>query len=849
MATEFPEILNRLFEEEIKRVTLPNDLSILLKEEYASQLVSLQFWVKTGSIHEGHWLGAGLSHYIEHLLFKGTESRSGMEITRTIQESGGYINAYTTFDRTVYYIVAPCEQLELMLDVLSDILFNSVLNQEDVNKERDVILREIAMGNDDPDRRVSQALFKTAFRKHPYRYPVIGNQEVFTELSRADLLDYYKSRYVPNNMTVVLVGDFEYHVVIPLLESKLGSYPQKRLAPIFIPEEPVQLAGRCEHLKGDVQVCRAGSGFKIPHLAHPDAPVLDMLAAILGAGHSSLLWRELRNDMKLVHAIDASSWNPGSAGLFWISFLCEPEKYGAAQTAILNLLRRVKKTGFDAALLEKSRRQALVSEINLRKTVSGLASRIGLAEVVVGELEYIERYFRRLYTITPDDLMDALGRYIVVDSMSAVSFNKFPANSSSTLINRKKRILQDFESLTLDNGAKILWQQDKRIPKVHLRYVGLGGPVYEKDEERGVTGVMATLLNRDTTLRSASEIAMAIESKGGVFTEFVGNNTFGLAIEVLKDDLGFACEILHHALVLPAFREETFLVERGAQSAQIREDMDDIVEYGKKLLRKRFFGTNPYAIDAFGKLDSVDGLSIQSVRDCYGRICLAKNTVLSVVGDLNPDRDLKKIEAILDGVSNNSFERVNPRMSGPANIDIHRAPMAREQAVVFMAMPDAGVRSPDFHCGEILEELFSEMSGSLFMRVRDELGLAYFVGAQRVTGLDYGMFYFYAGTRPDSVDRVWKEINNELNKVRNNGLSAEELKRCQTRLKVQKRTSRQSIGSCAMQTALDVTFSMPLNNWKHYDERIDSLTCEQVREFACRYLTPQHSTGLIVGPF
>src|SRR3954465_6922537 len=202
-------LLDAFWREPIQRTVLPNGLTLILKRDTSAALASVQVWVKTGSIHENAHLGAGLSHYLEHMLFKGTERRAGREISATVQAHGGYINAYTTFDRTVYYIDLPSEHTGVAIDLLADAVLHSTLPAEEVTKEKDVILREIAMTKDDPDNRLWDAVFSASFREHPYRQPIIGHRDVFSAVTRDDLVNYYHARYVPNNLVVVIVGDID----------------------------------------------------------------------------------------------------------------------------------------------------------------------------------------------------------------------------------------------------------------------------------------------------------------------------------------------------------------------------------------------------------------------------------------------------------------------------------------------------------------------------------------------------------------------------------------------------------------------------------------------------------------
>ena len=184
---------------------------------------------------------------------------------------------------------------------------------------------------------------------------------------------------------------------------------------------------REDHLFGDVQICRAGLGFKIPGLEHPDAPGLDLLASVLGVGHSSILWQNLRDEKKLVHHIDASCWNPGYGGLFWISYTCDEGKRAAAQEAILEEIQKLIRDRVDEKRLQKAIRQTLIGEINARKTMSDQASRLGLAEVVVGDLAYPRQYYRKLYKVGLADLPNLARDYLKSEGLTAVSLNPMPA--------------------------------------------------------------------------------------------------------------------------------------------------------------------------------------------------------------------------------------------------------------------------------------------------------------------------------------------------------------------------------------------------------------------------------------
>ncbi len=839
-------LLQGLWRESIERYTLPNGLTVLLKPDTAAPVSSVQVWVKTGSIHEGAHLGAGLSHYLEHLLFKGTERRAGREISATVQAHGGYINAYTTFDRTVYYIELPSNHTTVAIDLLADAVLHSTLPAEEVAKEKDVILREIDMCLDDPDQRLSQALFDTAYRTHPYRQPIIGHRDVFAAVTRDDLLVYYRARYVPNNLVVVIVGDFDSVAIRASIAEHFGKAPRVRLAPVLVPDEPTQLSRRDQHLHEDVQVSRAGLGWQIPGLAHPDTPALDLLSMVLGHGDSSLLWQSIREKARLVHSIDAMAWGPGTSGLFYISYLADPDKRVAAEQAILRELDRIAAKGVSAAALAKAVRQAVTSEINMRKTMSGQASRLGSGEVVVGDINYTREYFRRLFALTPAKLKKVMQTYLVPERLTVVSSN--PTGSAPVAGGPSSRAATslDFEEITLPNGARLLLQPNHHLPNLHLRLAFAGGAMFEPADRRGLNALMAALLAKDTAKRSAEEVARAIETVGGSFHEFSGNNSFGLSAEVLPGDTELALELIADATLRPAFKSARLEIERESSLAALKESLDDVVTVGRKKMREKFFAGHPLAIETSGDEAGLKAIAVADLRALHQRLVVAGNAVLAVAGDFDPKKLGPKLKAFLAKLPPGTAPSVKGKLAIDSGDYIEIQP--RQQAIVFQAFPGPGLLADDYIVSEVADELFSGMSSNLFERVREQKSLAYFVRASRIVGLQTGMFYFYAGTSPQRYGEVIEELNLEIKRVCEGGVTAEELSRCQIRLKAGKRMGMQTNSARAMQSALNAVYGLPVNDWRTYDARVDAVTLASIQKFARQYFLPKQRVQLVVKP-
>src|SRR6266513_710725 len=287
---------------------LPNGLTVVVQEDHSAPVASVQAWCATGSIDEDQHLGAGLSHILEHMLFKGTKTRGANEIAQKIQDVGGYINAYTSFDRTVFWIDVPKHGVSTALEILADATMNSTLPPAESQKEQEVIRREFAMGMDDPDRMAGLLLFATAYQRHPYRFPVIGEIEIYNQLTQEQVMQYYKTRYVPNNLTFIVVGDVDAQKVQRQLGEVFKPYPEKSLKPVFIPAEPPQLGRREVHQEFATELTHLSLAWHIPEVTHPDVPALDLPSTILGDGRSSRLHHRVRDEARLAFRISAFSY-------------------------------------------------------------------------------------------------------------------------------------------------------------------------------------------------------------------------------------------------------------------------------------------------------------------------------------------------------------------------------------------------------------------------------------------------------------------------------------------------------------------------------------------------------------
>jgi zinc protease len=468
---------------------------------------------------------------------------------------------------------------------------------------------------------------------------------------------------------------------------------------------------------------------------------------------------------------------------------------------------------------------------------------------VIGDLEYSRSYFERLRALTPADLRRVLRTHLVPARLTAVSIN--PAHAKPRAPRHPGgdgAAASDFKVATLANGARLLLQPEARLPNLHLRLLFLGGPLHEPAGRRGATELLATLLTKDTKRRTAAQVARTIEEVGGAFYPVAGNNSFGLAVEVLPSDLPRALDLLADAVLRPAFKRATFATERAAQLAALQEDADDVVTFGRKRLRQLFFGDHPFAIDVHGDEAGLKALTPADLAALHRRLVVAGNAVLAVAGDFSPGALEPELRRFLARLPAGTLRPAADVFAGTAGAGDFVETQPRQQAVVLQAFSGPGLLAPDYYVSEVADELFSGMSSRLFERVREEQGLAYFVRAARVVGLRTAMFYFLAGTSPAHADEVLTEIGAEIVRVQTGGVDGPELRRCQTRLKAARRMSLQTNAARAMQAGLNALFGLPVNDWKNYDGHLDAVSVRDLQDFALKYFQPARRTQLVVRP-
>jgi zinc protease len=824
----------------VKLTVLETGLTIIVREDHSAPVVSAQAWCMAGSIHEGNWLGAGMSHVLEHMLFKGTTTRPGSRIDQEVQEAGGYMNAYTSFDRTVYHIDVPNSGAKVAIDILCDIMQHASLPPDELEKEMQVIVREMDMNVDDPHRRAGRRLFETAYTRSPYRFTVIGYPDIFHELKPEDIRAYYQEKYSPNNVFYVVAGDVNPETVIAQIRDAYSKSKARPLPPIVLPEEPQQMAPREVLEEAPIELGHFHIAWHIPGVRHADVPILDVLAALLGNGRSARLYQQVREAKGLVHSVDAWTYSPGAPGLFGISAMVDAAKFVPARDAVLAEVEKMRTTPVAPEELNKAVKQFISATLSSRKTMQGQAQDLGANWLAANDLSFSERYLAAVKRVSPADLQRVARTYLVPENRTIYGLLPTgtvpqPARVSEVL---SEQPIQKFD---LPSGLRLLVKEDHRLPFVQFRVVFKGGVLAETADTNGLTLLTAKMLLKGTSSRSAEEIAREIESVGGSLDSYGGNNSFGVNAEVLSDDFDVGLNLVGDVLLHPSFPAAALERERQVQLANIRAQRDQLLQSATKAMRRTLFGNQGYGLDILGTETSIQALSVAELQRFHRQYTAPNNCVLAIYGDVSVKsvRDaVQKIFGNWQPVAESDKTGLGTAPSGAAALKSVTETRDKKQAVIVVGYQGTTLDNADRYALELLQESCSDLGSRLFMRVREKLGLAYYVGAQNFVGLAPGYIAFYAGTMPEKADLVEKELLAEAELLRLDGLTHEELSRAKAKVIGQKKIARQDLGTLAMSTALDELYGLGYSHTDAEDAFFEAVTLEQIKSVARNYLRP-----------
>ena len=849
-----------------KRFKLDNGFTVILKEDNSAPVAAIQVWVKTGSANETEE-EAGITHFIEHMIFKGTPSKKTGEIAGAIEDSGGHINAYTSFDRTVYFVEIASAQFATGVDVLLDAVQNSLFDKKELEREKEVVLEEYRRSLDIPERQLGRAIMELSYKKHPYRRPIIGYERTIRSFDREAVLSYMDKWYTPDNMVMVAVGDFDTKKALKTIKALVRDFPQRRGKTPFRLEEPPQTALRKIIKKDRVQQAYLNMVWHIPSVTHKDMYPLDILETILGHGKSSRLYSRLKMNADLVYDVSAGAYALADPGLFSLDATLSPDKLDSALEAIGKEISKITRERVSGSELTRAKTVAEANFIFDMEDMAGQARTLAFFQTMTGDMYNADHYLSNLQKVTPDDVVRVAEEYFRPENLSvgvmapegtaivldeSVITSLFtptdPADASKRVEGSKGE--KDTVMMVLPNGMRLIIKENHRLPEVSIVGVFLGGTRLEKPGKWGISNFVANMLTRGTKERTAQEIASTVESWAGALNGFSGRNSIGVSAKFLSRDLYAGLELLADVVLNPDFPQSEIDKVRVDILAGIKAKKDRPTAQLFELFYKTLYPNYPYGHPRSGTTETIRSITRSDLEKWYkSSIGIPSNFVLTVVGDLKKDQMIPYVKTLFGAfpVSGNKIPVVAPE---PPLTKFRKAHLNRPGAQTHLVIGYLGVglKSRDNPPMALIKTALAGQGGRLFTQLRDKQSLAYAITAFRSPGLDTGVFGAYLACDPSKTAVATEAIFKELDKIREKGLTKKELKGAKSYLLGNLLIGLQTNGSQAMQMALDELYGLGYNNLPRFIRDIKAVSLDEIKSAAQKIIVPGRYVLVTVGP-
>ncbi len=809
--------------------TLENGMGVILEERHNTNFISIQAFVKAGSIYEDEYTGTGISHLVEHMLFKGTKKRGPQEIASEIEKEGGKIDAYTSFDKTIYKILIPSESIYVAIDILKDSLFSPEFKEEELVKEKDVILKEIKTRDNSPESFLSRCLFQSAFITHPAKHPIIGYKELFKTLKRDDLINYHRKRYIPSNIVISACGDFEERELLNKLKRVFLGIPREREKNPFIPDEPNQVSKREFYDERDLNMGYFNIAFHIPQITHPDIYGLDILSVILGRGRTSRLYKALRTEKNLVSEIESWSYTPAFPGLFGISATIPPENMEKIEKEIFIELEKIKDDGVSQNELNFAKRKIMADVYSQEETVEKRASCLGNSFLDTGNPYFSTDYIKNIEKIKPSKIIDVCKKYLNLNNatIAMLSPQGFVTKGEKIAV-----VTRTIKKGVLPNGLTYLISPSNTKGLVSIYALFKGGRLVEHEGKEGISNLTSILL-----LKGGKEIVKEVESLGGSISTYGGRNSFGISISILSQDVDKALKILKEVVSEGDFDADEIEKEKKRTILSLKARRDDLFSSCFDHFLSTLYKTHPYRICELGTEESIACITKEDILSFYEDRVMPNNMVLTVFGDCDMKKTEKSIKSIFLRWGQRRFYK--SRLYFEAQLEKERWLRMKDkwfsQAGIMMGFLGSRITDEDRFSLELISCILSRQGGRLFNSLREEEGLTYYVDAFNVFGLDPGCFIIYAQTSKENIEKVCGKIEKEIARLKDEEVSPDELLSSKAYLIGSKEKIKEDNSQYGFEAGLNELYGLSFNEIEKYKERLSKIDAGTIKKIGEKY--------------
>ncbi len=825
---------------------LKNGLTVLVIEDERFPLVSTRLYVKAGSAYETPQ-DAGISHVLEHMVFKGTQKRPKGAISQEVEAAGGYLNAATSFDYTVYQTDLPAKHWALSLDIVKDMAFYPTLDAAELESEKQVILSELQRGNDNPAQRIFKELHTNALKGTPYDHPIIGYEDTIKAVTPASMRAYIAKYYQPQNMLLVVVGNVQAKDVLEESQKLFGQLKNTSLLhPVQAIDAQKLNSAQINIQEGQWNKVYLGMALPVPGSADVRSVPLDILTMVMGGDATSYLYKKYKYEKQLVDSISVSNYGFERVGLVYFTVQLDAENVEAFWKEFMADMASLKATAFTEKDIARAQLRLEDSTHRAKETLSGLASWKGYSELFLDGEQGERNMLAVIADVNQEQLQEALNTWFTPQRLSvavlaptgtklpdlqAVLQKEWPAPKQEN-VGLAAKATGKKQVVDLGDGRQVVLIPDATMPYTAVDFYMTGGNSLS-GKRQGLAALTASVLTAGTKSMTSPQIDTFLAERVSSMGAGSGRQVFWFS---MKQPTRFNADmfgLMKDVLTEPAFSVEEVEREKNNQMAAIASRDDQPLGLAFSKMAPFLFGEeHPYGFKNLGDAATVKAYTQQDIVD-FWKNQSQQPWVLSVAGDFDTEAVLAFARS-LPKPSVATQEVAAPTWGTEKALTV--AVPGREQAhhmLVFKTVPNS---HEDAAALELLQLALAGQSGILFNELRDKQGLGYSVTAQKSFFPTTGYMLFYIGTEPDKVQQAHEGFKGVVHDLQKNLLPEALLQRAKNQMEGDFYRDAQSLKSRSGEAAVRAILGQDVDFRKHFIEKAKKVSPEDVRRVAQKYL-------------
>jgi zinc protease len=842
-------------------------------------VASTQCWVKTGSIYDRESGGAGLSHFLEHMLACGSTSiRTAAESRAVLGKLGAQSNAFTTHDTVHYYIDTTATDAPVAIDLLSDWMQHALLTPEEFRAERAVIQNEFATGRDEPGRVLSMLTLRARYGHHPARYPVIGEIDAFLALTLDRVRWSYETMYAPNNMAFVIAGDVDPEQIIAQVSKQWADVRPRSVPDLALPLPPRFDAPKLVRGYGAEERPRLRMVWPGARLGADGDHALDVLARIVGQGALSRLATTVRDQQRLVTSVEAHHLSfPWGEGSFTVDAVPTSVPLDDVAAAIQAQIERIRKDAVTTDELTRAKRRLVSAAFFVAQTVRAAAARIGRDFIQTGDPDALERYAAGIHEVSIDSVQDVVARFLAHDRLLTIHLlgkreheaggepgqcaAPAPGDSSRPLATERvgfdnAPLVQNMRAVaptpmkrvavtaaparreTLPNGLRVVVERDARLPIVAMEWRRVGGLLADQPGREGIANAIAVMMTRGAGIRSAGDISRSVEELGASLHSGCNHSTSFVATECLAGDWRAVLGLLSDVIERPRFPELEWANIKPRIMTAIAVHNETWHRHLLAALRQAYFdGGHPWSQIDLGRPEVIQDLDRDDLERFHVEHLAASDSVLAIVGDVAVDDVLDEVAREFGRLP--SCPIIPLAAPGGAGVQPKRVRITTNKPVAAAQLaygPGLTRRCPEYAALLVMNKILDRFPGGWLEEELRGRGLAYVVGVGMMAGAAPGYWSLMFSCQPSSAEEAMTRALGTVDRIRTEWVDEAILERAKTSALLSEALGLQSNAQRAKGFALDELMGCGFDDMRRLRDAIRTVDAQAVRDAAVRYL-------------